>query len=184
MRRLLIFLPVLAWAGCSSSTGLASPSLENVLDTVTLASLSHGALRQPAAYSVPDRLAVLTFQTTGFDFLFDFDSAGRAVVLPLAVVGLSPTGSVKPGLLATTTAFDDMVRAPLNGYVTDDTIPVTPGDRFYVRSRPICTDLGGLSEYARMEVLAVDSAAQTLTFQVVADDNCGYRSLALGYPNN
>jgi hypothetical protein len=184
MRRLLWFLPVAVWMACSDSTGIGPPALENVLDTVTLWSLDGGPLRQPTAYSVPDRLGVRTYETTAFDFVFTFDSTGRAVLLPLAVLGLSPANTVKPGLLSSTTPFDQMLRAPLNGYLTDDTIAVEAGDLFYVRSRPVCTTVGGLSEYARLEVLAIDSAAQTLTFQAVADDNCGYRSLDLGFPKN
>ncbi len=181
-------LPLLAALGlalaCSDPNELPNATLANAVDTVTLWALSTAPVRNPGAYSLVDRSAVRTYETIAFEFAFDLTPAREARLLPLAVLGLSPGTGVKPGLLRSTLGFDQMLRAPLNGYVTEDTVPIQPGDRFFLRSRPVCTSLGGVPQYGKLEVLAVDSAAATLQFRVVANNNCGYRSLVLGIPKN
>jgi hypothetical protein len=184
MRRLLLVSALIAGLGCSDPNALPNASVPNVVDTVTLWSLVGGPLRDPTAYSLADRRALRTYESIGFEFAFTIDAAQRPVLLPLAVLGLSPGSGLKPGLLSSAVAFDQMLKAPRNGYLTADTIPIQVGDLYFVRSRPICTSLGGVPEYGKMEVLALDPAQQTVTFQVLANNNCGYRALGLGIPKS
>ncbi len=182
MHRLALAAGLALALGCSDPNKLPDATQSNAVDTVTLWALSTGSVRNPGAYSLVDRSAVRNYETIGFEFAFDLTPAGDPRLLPLAVLGLAPGNELKPGLLRSTLGFDQMLRAPLNGYVTTDTVPVQVGDRFFVRSRPVCTGLGGVPQYGKLEVLGIDPVAATFRFRVLANNNCGYRSLALGVP--
>jgi hypothetical protein len=112
------------------------------------------------------------------------DPAKHARFLPLGALGLTSSGSVKPGLIRTSVAFDSMFKAPQNGYQTVDTIPIAVGDRFFMRTAVNTCSLLGVPLYGRLEVLDIDSAAATVKFRVVANQNCGYRGLRLGIPGS
>ena len=40
----------------------------------------------------------------------------------------------------------------------------------------------GVPQYAKLEILSVNDVARTITFQALANNNCGYRSLKPGIP--
>ncbi|MBA3658039.1 MAG: hypothetical protein H0W67_00390 [Gemmatimonadales bacterium] len=172
---------------CSDSTGLPDPSLTNVTDTVTLYALEGTPVTTPSAYSVPDNRAVRLDQTSAFDFAYNThtlpDGTRRQLFLPLQTLGLAPGISAAPGLQRRSETFDAITTARSNGYITSDTIPFAVGDRFEIRSRIVspCTSLG-VPQYGKLEVLGVDSTARTVTFQVLTDNNCGYRGLLPGLP--
>jgi hypothetical protein len=174
-----------ASAACSDPNALANSAIENALDTNVIYSLATGPLTQPVAYSVNARGAVRIYDVgTNFEFAFSMDSSGKAVFLPLDVLNLAGGSSLKPGLLKSTTSFDAMTKAPQNGYVTSDTIAVAEGERYFIRTGiNTCSSLG-VPLYAKLEILDLDTASQTVKMQVVANENCGYRSLKLGLPKS
>jgi len=170
---------------CSDPNQLARASLSNEVDTVQLWSLTKGPLAQPTAYSLNARNGVRTWEVgNNFEFAFDEDAAGQPVLLPLEVLGLLPTGAVRPGLKPTSLGFDQMTRAPLNDYLGSDTLFVAVGDRYFLRTTVSTCSLLGVPLYGKLEVLAHDPAAHTLTIRVLANQNCGYRGLNLGIPKH
>ncbi len=182
MLRTLRYPALLAFllaAACSDSTGLANASLENLQDTLQLWTLERGPLSKPNAYSLDQQSGVRTWEAgTAFEFVFSMDSAHNAKFIPLAALGLSPSGSVKSGLLRSSLPFDSMKKAPANGYLTTDTIPIQEGDRFFLRTEVLSRcSLLGVPLYGKIEVADIDSAAGTVLLYVVADQNCGYRGL-------
>jgi hypothetical protein len=46
-----------------------------------------------------------------------------------------------------------------------------------------CASLG-VPLYGKLELLDIDTLAQTLTFRIVTNQNCGYRGLRLGIPGS
>lgn len=171
-------LGVLA-VGCGNSTGLPSPLFTNVLDTVSLYALRGTALQLPSAYALFDTALVRTDQSIALDFAFDFDSTGAPALYPTGALSLG-TGS---GLQTTTTQFAAITLAPTGGYVFDKPAVLDTGTVLYVASRPMtCTFGSTVSLYAKLRVLAVDTAAKRLDFEILVDQNCGYRSLAPGLP--
>jgi hypothetical protein len=180
-RHFLIPLALLAAAAGCSSDVLAPATVTNAERSVTLGSLVGTPLSVPSAFSVADNEAVRTDQTSGFDFAFNIDAAGRPVLLPRALLGISSGGAAEPGLLATSQKFDDITTAESNGYITADTVPIAIGNVFFARSRLVCASLG-VPEYAKLEITAFGD--HTVTFRVIADNNCGYRSLVPGLPGN
>jgi hypothetical protein len=172
-------------AACSNPNPIPNSSVTNVMDTLTLWSLTDGPLVQPTAYSINNRSGVRTWEVgINFEFAFDENGAGQPVFLPIKVLKLLPTGAFQPGLRRETVAagFDQMTKAPLNGYIVSDTIPIAVNDRFYVRTTVSSCSLLGVPLYAKLEVLELDSIAHTVRFRAVANQNCGYRSLKLGLP--
>lgn len=183
LRRLGIVLLV-ATATCSDPNALALASISNVEDTVTVSALTGTPLQAPSAYSISANQAVRTDQTSAFDFLYDVqEPSQQSVFVPLAMLGLVPSGSLTPGILPTALSFDAITSADLNGYITDATVHVSVGDRFMVRSRAICSSLG-VPIYGKIVIDAIDSAARTITFRTLINNNCGYRGLLPGIPTN
>lgn len=171
-----------AVAACGDPNALAPARLDNLVDTVTIFALRQTPVTTPSGYAVNGGLVRLD-QTSGFDFAFDFDDQGRAVFLSLGALGLAQGNTVAPGFQSTDIPFDDITRAPSNGYDTEDTLVVEFDGRYFLRSRLICSNLG-LPQYAKAEFLSQDTVERTLTFRVLANNNCGYRDLKPGIPTD
>lgn len=175
--RPLALLALAVVAACGD-TQLPDAVFVNSVDTITLGSLTAGPVHVPAAYSIPDDRVVRTDQSSAFDFAY-LREDGRRLLVPLAALGLGSRSS-NPGLLQSGAAFDALVEPPNDGYRTEDSLAVDVGDVVVARSRIAC--FLGVPQYAKLQVLSFDDAAATVTLRVVANVNCGYRSLALGIP--
>jgi hypothetical protein len=170
---------VLLVAACSPTSGLPAAFFTNVVDTVSLFALRGTAITQPSAYTLEGAQPVRTDLTTALDFAFDFDSLGAPALFPTGAINLGQFS----GLQRSTTAFDAIKVAPTEGYILDKPIVVDSGAVVLVRSRPTqCTFGVTLSLYARLRVLRVDSTARRLDFEILVDQNCGYRGLEPGLP--
>lgn len=179
--RIRLLAGVLLVAACSDLNQLPDASESNVVDTITVTALSDPDVRQPSAYSVAERRAVRTDQTAAFDFAYDV-IGGVQRFYPAAALGLGGSGT-QAGLLASTGTFAELTRAPQNGYVTEEPVPATVGAVYAVRSRLVCSNIGGVPMYGKLEVLEVDPEAASVTFQILTNNNCGYRSLEPGVPD-
>jgi hypothetical protein len=73
--------------------------------------------------------------------------------------------------------------AATGGYVFDKPMALDTGTVLLVRSRPtLCLFGASASLYAKLRVLGVDSTARRLDFEILVDQNCGYRGLEPGLP--
>ena len=170
---------LLALAACSQPLGLPPPVLSNFVDTIALFALDGTPLTTPSAYKLSGRQLVRTDRSADFDFAFNIDASNRAVLLPTGTVGL-PQSS---GIRVATTTFDALTVAPTGGYVFDQPVAVDVDVVALVRSRILGCSFG-LSEplYAKLHVLTVDLVARRIDFEILVDQNCGYRGLDTGYP--
>lgn len=183
IRRLALLVGISATAACNGNQ-LAPAQVINVVDTVTMGSLNGAALQYPSAFDITLGQAVRTDQTSAFDFVFNIDSAGHHVLLPLhAIAGLGNATGSNPGFIReTTTSFDQITVAPSDPYVTTDTLVIAPGDVFIARSRVAC--YLGVPQYAKLQVIDFDDVLKTVRLQVLSDINCGYKNLQPGVPTN
>jgi hypothetical protein len=182
IRRLALVLGISATVGCNANQ-LAPAQQNNVVDTVTMGSLMGALLKYPSAFDITIGQPVRTDQTSSFDFIYNLDSAGRHVLLPLhALQGLGNTTGNNPGFIRQTLTFDQLVAAPTDGYLTTDTVVIAPGDVFVARSRVAC--YLGVPQYAKLHVVDFDDVALTVRLEILADVNCGYKNLQPGTPTN
>jgi hypothetical protein len=176
-------LAVTLAAGCSDANNLADPQFENFVDTLTLGALEGTPITTASGFGIEGG-AVRTDQTVEFEFAYNVrrleDGSYQRVFLPRAAVGITGT-TANPGLQRREETFDNITRAPSNGYVSDSAVPIAQGDRFIVRSRVICASLG-VPKYGKLEIISFQDS--TVTFQVLVDNNCGYKDLLPGLPDN
>jgi len=85
--------------------------------------------------------------------------------------------------LAPLTSFDQITEAPLNGYNTLDTITTAINQVFVARSSLVCTSVG-VPVYAKLRILSFNDVDREITFEVLANRNCGFRELTPGIPQN
>ncbi|MBI2072430.1 MAG: hypothetical protein HYT81_05225 [Gemmatimonadetes bacterium] len=173
-----------AASGCGDPFGQRA-SIENTVDTVTLYALRDTPIRLPSAYDMlqPSGFqAVRTDTTSQFDFAFDIDSTGRALIYPAGALGLSR----EPGLQSMDKTFEEVRRAPDSGYRADSAITVTQGGVFVARSRVtslFCVYVA-VPRYGKFHVLVLDPTNRSITLETLVDLNCGFRGLEPGIPGS
>ena len=181
IRGLSVLLPLALAAACSDDNGVGDPTELNVVDTMTLGSLEGTPISTPSGYRITTG-PVRTDQTVDFEFAYNIrqlsDGSYQRVFLPRAALGLSSTDQANPGLQRREQSFDEITSAPSNGYVVDSAVPVQEGERYLVRSRVVCTI--GVPYYAKLQIIHFQDS--TVTFQVLANQNCGFKDLLPGLP--
>ena len=165
-------------------TGLYPAGYPNIVDTTTIYALRMTPIGTPSAFDISIGLPVRTDQGAAFDFAFDIDSLGVAVIFPAGALGLG----AEAGLQLTDKEFDELDEAPYDKYVTDSVIAVAVDDVFIGRSRNTsgldgCYYYGQLPRYGKFHVIELDMQERTLTLEILVNVNCGYRKLEPGYPN-
>jgi hypothetical protein len=183
IRGLSVLVPLALAAACSDSNSLGDATEVNAVDTVTLGALEGTSISTPSGYRISTG-PVRTDQTVEFEFAYNIrrldDGSYQRVLLPLAALGLTSTNQVEPGLQRREESFDDISHAPSNGYVSDSAVPIQLGERYVVRSRVVCSI--GVPLYGKLQILGFQDS--TVTFQVLTDQNCGFKGLLPGLPEN
>lgn len=166
-------------AACGDANNLPAAVFTNAVDTVSLYALRGTAITLPSAYVLEGAHTVRTDQTTALDFAFDFDSTGAPALYPTGAINLGQAS----GLQTSTSTFEAITLAPTGNYTFDKPVVVDSGAVVLVRSRPSnCLFGATVSLYAKLRVLGVDTTAKRLDFEILVDQNCGYRSLEPGLP--
>jgi hypothetical protein len=174
-------LLVLWAAACSDSSG-PTAAVTNVERSEALYSYVGTPVATPSGYSLDGARLVRTDQTDAFDFVYNLEPDGSRVFIPRGALGIDPDNSVNPGFQARTQSFEAIKAAPGNGYVSNQPVPIAVGERYVVRGRVTCGI--GVPKYAKLEIASFDDAARTVTFRILVDDNCGFRGLEPGLPND
>jgi hypothetical protein len=178
----LIFLSLaLGTAACGDSNGLADATIANVERTDTLWALVGTPVSTPSGYSVEGSQRVRTDLSVNFDFAYNVEAQGDHVFLPRAALGIDTANAAKPGFQVRNESFEAIKLAPSNGYITDVPVPITVGQRYVVRSRVTCQI--GVPKYAKMEILSFDEVTRIVSFRILTNDNCGFKSLEPGLPD-
>jgi len=128
-----------------------------------------GRLQDPPAFdAINDRTARVD-QTTQWDFMFRIASGTPQL---LAFSALADSVS-EAGLLRSEQAFDDILKAPKDGYDNETAFPIAIGDVFLVRSRRDRTNIFICSQYMKLEIIDIDLQNGTLLFAYLRNPNCG-----------
>lgn len=170
-----LFVVALAATVLGACEDPLAPTLAPVPDEASEATLHDfrtSELRQASAFDVTAPGAVRTDQTSGWDFLLGLEN-GTFRFRPRSVV-LDESSSA--GLQEMSTTFEELSMAPEGGYVTDEATTVEEGSVYAARSR----QQGACLSFAKLEVLAVDAGAGSVTIRFLANPNCGRRTLVAG----
>jgi hypothetical protein len=169
-----------AIAACSATYSLPPAAFATDTATVTLWALTGTPLALPSAYSMLDYppIVVRTDRSSAFDFAFDIqvDSTHdtSAVLLPRGAVGLTIDG----GLQITQQPYDSITFAPNSGYQDSLPVKVAVGTVVLAASRSeTCNFSYVYPLYGKIRVTAIDLVARSVTFNILVDPDCGYRSL-------
>jgi hypothetical protein len=173
----------LALASCSDTNDLPDATTENVERTDTLWALVGTPVSTPSGFSVEGSRRVRTDLTIDFDFAYNIQPGGQHVLLPRAALGIDTANSVNPGFVPQTETFEGITSPQSSGYITDVALPIAVGERYVVRGRVTPTCTVGVPKYAKLEILEFNDALGLMTFRVLANDNCGFRSLEPGLPD-
>lgn len=185
MPRMLPLFPLLALAAataCGDNDNLPDPTVRNIVDTVTVGSLTDTPITTASGFSVSAAGAIRTDQDPNFDFAYDIEGAaetGLKVIKPRASLGITSGGTAEPGVMRREETFDEIEAAPSNGYVTEEAVPVALGEVYIVRSRVVCSI--GVPWYAKIEIIGFDD--NSLVLKRLKNLNCGYRGLEPGLPD-
>ncbi|MEE8117747.1 MAG: hypothetical protein V3T28_11620 [Gemmatimonadales bacterium] len=183
-RSLFCFVAVLSGAAavaCDNPLALPPARFANEIDTTTIHALRGTPIALPSAFDIVANTPARTDRAEPFDFAFDIDSGGNALLKPAGALGLTN----EPGILVSSDPFDSIVTAPLDGYVIDSEVPVRVGTVFIARSRTeSCSRTVALPRYGKFRVLELDLQERALTLQKLVNTNCGFRSLVPGTPTS
>ncbi|MEK7379811.1 MAG: hypothetical protein AAB075_02230 [Gemmatimonadota bacterium] len=174
-------LAVFGLLACGDPNQLPPANFQNVVDTLTVYALSGTEVWRPSGYAATEFRVVRLDQTNSADFAFDIRGT-QPVLLPAQAIGQPGSRSLSPGLLNTPLVFDEITYAENSGYNSVDTVHAAVGQSFYLRARAVPSCFLGTPTYAKLEVLAIDDQARTMTFRVLVNLNCGYKGLEPGLP--
>ncbi len=179
---------VVVTAACGNPFGIGPANFENTVDTVSIYAVNGTSLNQPSAFvlatKLPYRLGVDQLPYN-FDFVYRVDSTGGPELAPFyAVVQDTSTSTAtgRSGFLLTSQGFDDITIAEQSGYVTDSALALSVGQVFYFRSGIPNGCYLSIPYYAKIQVISIDPDARSVTLKMLVDNNCGYRGLDQGFP--
>lgn len=172
-----------ALAGCGDPLSLLPPRFENKVDTTALWAASGTPVTKPSGFVISQGLRVRMDQVSNFDFYYDIDPHGERFFIPLAAVVNTGRTTGNPGFRQEfDLPFEQITIAPQTDYVSQDTVRFRVGDVFYVRSQVDASCGLGIPFYSKIQVLSVDDVERAVSFQILINANCGYRSLEIGLP--
>ncbi|HEY6808246.1 MAG TPA: hypothetical protein VI160_05595 [Gemmatimonadales bacterium] len=169
--------------GCGNTLGPPPPNYANIVDTTALFAIDGTAIGLASAYdivTIPPGPVNTEHEVSGFDFVFNILPGGQGVLLPTgAIPGLNKAS----GLQLTGQQFDSIRAAPSGGYADSTSINIQPGSVVIIRSRPTQCSYGPtVYQYAKARVIALDTVARRVSFEILVNSNCGYRDLQPGFP--
>jgi hypothetical protein len=166
-------------------TGLLPASFPNRTDTVSVYALTGTPVSTPSAYYILGRQVVRTDQISSFDFAFDIDSSGHALIMPTGAMKLGR----QSGAQLAATPFDSVKTAPSSGYQVDSAVVLSVNSVAIMQSRAAqcSSDLSPVHNYfAKLHVLGIDTTSgpngRRIDLEILTDINCGYRGLEPGLP--
>lgn len=172
-------------AACNNPFSLGSAFFENAVDTTTIYALRGTAIQLPSAFDIVVNQTARTDRAEPFDFAFDIDANGQAVLLPARTLGFSVTA----GIIVSNSTFEALTDAPREGYNDSVAVAIEMGDVFVARSRVTnadrqCRLRSSLPRYGKFRVLVIDTQQRLLTVETLVNINCGFRGLEPGTPTD
>jgi hypothetical protein len=171
-------------AACDDPLGI-NASLAVQFDTLNAFAMSGTPPGFPSALNTVDRAVVRADASFDYDLAIDINPQGGIVLIPVRLMGGQATQQRTVGLQKSTAPFDQILRAPNDGYEYDSVLVVQPGEPVLIQvSSTACSFAISPLLYSKMIVDSIKPQARILYFRLVSDPNCGFRSFAPGVPEN
>ncbi|MCR4339587.1 MAG: hypothetical protein NUW01_06835 [Gemmatimonadaceae bacterium] len=111
------------------------------------------------------------------------------LIYPVKLIVLPLTGINEVGLLKVPGSFESVQRAPTGEYETEEPLTVSVGEVVVIEARrnrqnDLCSFSLSPNVYSKIVVDSVSAGTNAIWFRLVANPNCGFRSLAPGLPKN
>jgi len=171
---LVALLAAVPLAGCDDPFDNQSP-LPTEPTPASLADFRTADLSEATAFQVNGARTVAPSQSGVWDFVFWIADDGDPQFRARDMIA---SGESDAGLAAVNVGLAQLEEAPQEGYATDEPVPADSGAVYAVRGAPDPNI--GCRYYAKIEVVAVDTAAGTVTFEHLVNPNCGSRNLLPG----
>lgn len=185
---LLVAVGAIAVASCDDPTANAARA-ENRETFPVVFTVNGTPATVPTALLVRREAAVLADPNFQFDLGFDLVPTGDSVIV-YSVRDLANqlvTVTKRVGLQLTDAAFQQVVRAPTNGFVYDTTFRVPIGKTVLidvVENECQFESFVGINIRAKMVVDSVDTVNKRVFLHLLTNRNCGLRSLEPGEPRD
>jgi hypothetical protein len=165
-------------AACNATYTLPPATQALTPGSVTLWALRGTSLANPSAYDLQQQIVVFPDRSSALDFAFDIEVDSlhdtSAVFLPRGALGLNMDG----GLQVSLQPYDSITFAPNSGYQDSLPVKVAVGTVVLAASRSeTCNFSYVYPLYGKIRVTAIDLVARSVTFDILVDPDCGYRSL-------
>ena len=183
-----------ALTACGDTTNLEA-NFETVEDTLSAYAVSGTPPQFPSglllggqadADFAGEPVVVRVNEAFLFDIAFDIDAAGGAVVYPYRLVASDFGSSRRVRVQAVEEPFDQLLRAPVNGYQDSVAVSAPVGKTIVIETQnsQYCSNDLVRTLYAKLAVDSVRGTTREIFFRVRLDPNCGFRSFAPGVPAN
>ena len=181
---LLVAVAAIGTAACDDPFA-ARASTAVRTDSFVVYSVSQTPVNVPAAFNIIFFTPLRLEPTYGFDLVFDIDESGKAVIIPVKLVGGAVTAARRVGLQRITIPYPEMTQAPVNGYQYDSTLALSVDEGIAIElATDICEFQQSKLIYAKLQIKAVDPVSRTIVFRITYDPNCGFRSFMPGVPTS
>ncbi len=181
---LLALLGLVACGGDDPFRG--SATVPNEVSEISMAAFSTGTVAPSALDLVSLRVVRPELQSTGtvnFQLALDVNASGTVSLLPVLALLSPPNGGTSVGLQRTAVAFDDITRAPVDGFTADSVLTTQRGEAvFFLVQAGVCTF--GEPFYGKLVVEGVNTETRRLIVRILINRNCGFRDLTIGLPRN
>ena len=171
---------LLATAACGDPDELRA-RFETDGDTLVVYALTESPIGYPTALNTPFMQVLRAEGDLSFDVAFDIVGDSVALIPVQLVIGADPGRDV--GIIDTTAVFDSVTIAPRRGYNDSTVTMVGRGEVAIIEAQSsYCQFDFAQVVYSKLVIDDFDPVTREISFRILVDPNCGFRSFLPGVP--
>ena len=179
---------VTAITACDDDLGLAAFSVRDPVQ-ITVYAMNGTAQSLPAGVEIKLLQAVRIDPSWAFDLAFDLDASNNVIVHTPRSVSTELVNLPRVGMQSSSLTFAQLIDAPTSGFVYDSLLTVPVGQTIVVdKVDPTCNRFGGaflgFNIRAKFVIDSVITSRRAIYLTMLANPNCGFRSLEPGEPKD
>lgn len=179
---------VSAITACDDDLGLAALRVRDPVE-ITVYAMNGTAQSLPSGIALSLLQAVRIDPSWAFDIAFDLDASNNVIVHTPKSLSTQLVSLPRVGLQTSTLPFAQLIDAPTSGFVYDSLLTVPIGQTIVVdKIDPSCNRFGGaflgFNIRAKFVIDSVSTSRRAVYLTMLANPNCGFRSLEPGEPKD